>query len=178
MADARETEPIASLATREGAQEVAQILRANGIRCAVVGPPELHAPLMYVGRLNTSVVIDPADEAAAREALQGIFACAWFLRTPDGRAYHAFEAATPAVLRAHVEHHADPDAFTTRQVAYLADLVDQLGQPTVYEAFREHRRLRPDRTQPVLGMSLDDWAEACGCAHVHVGAPSEVKAAG
>src|SRR5262245_50248992 len=113
MTDARETEPIASLETREGAEEVARILRANGIRCAVVGPPEQQVTWIYGVRLNTTVVIAPADEAAAREALQGIFACAWFLRTPDGRAYHSFEAATPAVLRAHVEHHADPDAFTT-----------------------------------------------------------------
>jgi hypothetical protein len=132
MAEARETEPIASLATGQGAQEVAQILRANGIRCAVIGPP-------------------------------------------DGRAYHSFEAATPAVLRAHVEHHADPDAITTRQVAYLADLVEQMGQPTVYEAFREHRRLLPDRPQPVLGRTLDDWARACGCAHVHIGRPSQAE---
>jgi len=175
MANAGETEPIASLATGQGAEEVAQILRANSIRCAVIGPPAQQVIRPYAGRFNTSVVIAPADEAAAREALQGIFACAWFLRTPDGRAYHSFEAATPAVLRAHVEHHADPDAFTTRQVAYLADLVEQMGQPTVYEAFREHRRLRPDRPQEVLGRTLDDWARACGCAHVHVGRPSEVE---
>ena len=175
MADARETEPIASLATGQGAQEVAQILRANGIRCAVIGPPDQQVIRPYAGRFNTTVVIGPADDTAAREALQGIFACGWFLRTPDGRAYHSFESATPAVLRAHVEHHADPDAITTRQVAYLADLVEQMGQPTVYEAFREHRRLLPDRPQPVLGRTLDDWARACGCAHVHIGRPSQAE---
>src|SRR5437763_2340643 len=103
MAEAAETEPIASLATGQGRREVARILRASGIRCAVVGPPDQHVVRAYAGRFATSVVVDHADEAAAREALQGIFACAWFLRTPDGRAYHAFEAATPEVLRAHVE---------------------------------------------------------------------------
>jgi hypothetical protein len=67
------------------------------------------------------------------------------------------------VLRNHVAHHADPDLFSTRQVSHPADLLEQVGRQSVYQAFHPHHHLfRDPPPEPLEGLALDEWAHACG----------------
>jgi hypothetical protein len=166
-----DTVVVAVLETPAGANYVADLLRANDIHCEVehrwpiIGSMMALAPSAW-DRGSHSVLVAKEDEARAREALQGVFASEWFLRAPDGRSYHSFEAATVEVLRHHVASHPDTDDFSIRDVTHLADLLVANGWHTVYQAFHHHR-LHPHRLDPLEGRSLDEWARACGCAHVH-----------
>jgi hypothetical protein len=170
-----DTTVIASLETHAGAAEVVELLRTNGIECALE-EPAVGARLETTGVLPIEaiggagmcyeVLVAKGDEARAREALQGAFASEWFLRAPDGGRYHSFEAATPAVLRRYVSDCPETDEFALQTVRYLADLLEREHRPTVYEAFHERHFLR-HRERLVEARSLDDWARSCGCYHEH-----------
>lgn len=167
------TKEIASFRSALAANEVAEILRANGIECSVESAPNTTLPSMgsYATTAGTEpfirVFVSDEDEERAQEALEGALASRWFLRTPDGRRYHSFEAATVAVLRAHATNQKHSgDGFDLREVTYLADVMEQHNWDTVYQAFHEgHLFRRRERT--VEGRTLDDWARSCGCAHAH-----------
>jgi hypothetical protein len=170
-----ETTEIARLATSEGAAEVAELLRANGIECAIEEPKWADLTKMTgalpVGRISGTwdylVFVAKDDVGRAREALQGAFASEWFLRGPNGSRYHSFEAATPEVLRRYCTDCPETDEFALQTIRYLADLLEREHRPTVYEAFHERHLLR-HRERLVEARSLDDWAKACGCYHQHL----------
>jgi hypothetical protein len=163
------TTVIATLTTHAGAVDVTDILEANGIRCAVEEPASERFGTTSVLPMrqprNHYVVVAEDDAARAREALQGLFASTWFLLTPDGRPYHSFEAATVDVLRAHAAGNPD-GGWSLRDAAFLADEMERNGWTTVYQAFHERHRLH-ERERLVAARTLDDWARACGCGHLH-----------
>ena len=73
-----DTVPVATLPTREEADEAAARLRASGIKCAVVEPPADAAPGVLGGGMAGwdsaytaafGVVVATEDEARARECL-------------------------------------------------------------------------------------------------------------
>ena len=98
-----DTVPIATFLTRQAADEGADLLRANGIKCAVVDPPSLSSVLGRAlgDRPQYTLIVAPGDERRARESLDGFLGARWFLRTADGRPAHSFEAATAERLRLH-----------------------------------------------------------------------------
>jgi hypothetical protein len=66
------TVPIATFLSRPAADEAADLLRANRIKCAVVDPPPLSSVLGTVGdRPRYTLIVAPEDENRAREALGG-----------------------------------------------------------------------------------------------------------
>ena len=73
-----DTVPVATLETSEAAEAVAEQLRADGIKCAVVDPAADAAPGVFSGgvtgwdqayRPTFGVVVASEDEARARECL-------------------------------------------------------------------------------------------------------------
>jgi hypothetical protein len=166
---ARPTTVIATLTTRQAAVDVAGILRANEIDCEINEPSNARfggmGMSMWDSR-NYFVFVAEADRARAREALQGVLVSRWFLLTPDGLPYHAFEAATFDVLRSHVAAHPEADDWSVRDVAYLADEMERSGWKTVHQAFHDHHLLH-ERERPLDARTLDDWARRCGCGHIH-----------
>lgn len=153
-----DTTPIARFETRQGADDAAELLRANAIKCAVVDPPMHLVDPLYPGLREAeyhTVVVAAEDADRAREAIDGFLEAAWFLRTRDGRRAHAFETATAVRLRRHAATEADPDGWATRDCERLADLLDDRRAPRVSALFRRERT--------VEGRTLTEWARGCGC---------------
>jgi len=162
------TADIASFPDAHSANQVATLLRENGIECAVesvlqenLGPiasPE-DGGMMY----HVRVAHD--DGARARDVTADMFTAEWFLCTPRGHRYHPFHTATTAVLHAHVATHGEDDP-KAREVGHLAELMQQHGWHTVNDAFHEgHLWNRHERD--LEGAGLADWAHRCGCVHAH-----------
>jgi hypothetical protein len=167
---AKPTTVIATLTTRQAAVDVAGILRANEIECEINEPSDARyggwAGFAPPDPRNYFVFIAKTDQARAHDALQGVLVSKWFLLTPDGLPYHAFEAATVDVLRSHVAGHPETDDWSLRDVAHLADEMERRGWNTVYQAFHD-RHLLHERERPLDARTLDDWARRCGCGHIH-----------
>ena len=146
------------LSSPQGADEAVELLHGNGIKCAIADPALTTFGSNQLGSGYT-VIVANEDKKLAKEALEGMLAAKWFLRTTSGQRYHAFETATADEI---LEHLAEA---TSRPVA---------GR-------RRHRApRRPARSAPPLlrrealrhghpleGRTLDEWAVACGCEHVH-----------
>jgi len=68
-----ETVPIATFLTRPAADEAADLLRANRIKCAVIDPPVMSSVLgLSMGeRPQYTLIVAPEDEGRARESLGG-----------------------------------------------------------------------------------------------------------
>jgi ABC-type amino acid transport substrate-binding protein len=65
-----DTVPIATFLTRPAADEAADLLRANRIKCAVIDPPVMSSVLGTVGdRPQYTLIVAPEDEGRAREYL-------------------------------------------------------------------------------------------------------------
>jgi hypothetical protein len=142
----------------QGADEAVELLHGNGIKCAVANPVLTTFGSNQMGSGYTVIVADE-DKKRAKEALEGMLAAKWFLRTSSGQRYHAFETATADEIREHLaEAHEPPGGWSTTDIGHLADLLDQHRHPT-WEALQA----RP----PLEGRTLDEWAVACGCEHVH-----------
>ncbi len=154
-----DTVPIAELESQQGAEEAADLLRANAIKCAVVDPMNA-GPFPSMGGGHV-VVVAVEDEAAAREALEGFVVANWFLCTASGDRYHAFETATPELLRRHAESQPDPAGAQAQQLLRLSELMTQNRWPRVADAFASEDALE--------GWMLDEWAAACGCERAHAG---------
>ncbi|HEY2868454.1 MAG TPA: hypothetical protein VGJ11_03035 [Gaiellales bacterium] len=153
-----DTTPIARFLTRQAADDAAELLRANDVKCAVVDPPMHLVDPLYPGLRDAeyhTLVVAADDAGQARQALDGFLDAAWFLRGRDGRRVHAFETATAERLRRHVATDADPDGWAARDCGRLADLLDAARAPQVAVLFRHERA--------VEGRTLAEWAEACGC---------------
>jgi ABC-type amino acid transport substrate-binding protein len=67
------TVPIATFLSRPAADEAADLLRANRIKCAVVDPQVMSSVLgLSMGdRPQYTLIVAPEDEARARESLGG-----------------------------------------------------------------------------------------------------------
>jgi hypothetical protein len=163
---------IAALHTTQGCHEVEQVLRANDIEITVESGgvsvlPKMGSYATWGPAVpNFHVFVAKEDEQRARDALKGVFGSEWFLRAPDHRPYHSFEAATVEVLRHHVAIHRGHEVdFELREADHLADLMEQNGWHTVWHAFHEGHIIHHERL--VETQSLDEWARACGCAHYH-----------
>jgi hypothetical protein len=162
------TADIASFPDPHAANQVATLLRANGIECRVeqmlqenLGP--IASP--NDGGIMYHVYVPHEDGARARDVTADMFTAEWFLCTPQGHRYHPFHTATVAVLRAHVASHPDGDAGAA-EAGRLADLMEQHGWHTVGDAFLEgHFWNRHERD--LEGAGLADWAHSCGCVHAH-----------
>jgi hypothetical protein len=163
------TAEIGALYTSQAVHEAREILRANGMEMSVyekalgpgpmLGSLDLWVPLFLLR-------VPKEDEQRAREALRGAFASEWFLRAPDHRPYHSFEAATVEALRHYFTSHQGHEVdFELREADHLADLMEQHGWHTVWHAFHEGHIIHHPRL--VDGKSLDEWARLCGCAHYH-----------
>jgi len=156
-----DTTPIARFLTGDAAEDAAELLRANGVRCAVVAPPMHLVDPLYPGLRDAeyhTVVVAADDAAGAREALDGFIDAAWFLRARDGRRLHAFETASAERLRRHAATEADPEGWAARDCGRLADLLDAAHAPQVAALFRHERTIE--------GRTLAEWAHACGCEPV------------
>jgi hypothetical protein len=164
----KRTADIASFPDAHAANQVATLLRANGIECAV--EPILQENLGPIaspedGGMMYHVYVAHEDGARARDAVADMFTAEWFLCTPQGHRYHPFHTATVEVLRAHVAGRAEGDAGA-REVGRLADLMDQHGWHTVSDGFLEgHFWNRHERD--LEGSSLAEWAHRCDCVHAH-----------
>ncbi len=154
------TVPVATFETRPGADEGAELLRANGIRCAVVDPPVGIGALVGISRPvgGYAIVVASDDEEPARETLDGFPGARWFLVGADGRRTHAFESATPQRLRRQARDGADPGGWAARDCERLAGLLEHAGHGQVFEAFRHESVLE--------GRTLAEWARSCGCEPV------------
>jgi hypothetical protein len=152
-----DTVPIATFLTRQAADEGADLLRANGIKCAVVDPPSLSSVLGRAlgDRPQFTLIVAPGDERRARESLDGFLGARWFLRTADGRPAHSFEAATAERLRLHARTQLDGEGWAATDCLRLAGLLEQHDSAHVWDAFRRSTQLE--------GRTLDEWAHACGC---------------
>lgn len=156
-----DTTPIARFLTRQAADDAADLLRANAVKCAVVDPPMHLVDPLYPGLRDAeyhTVVVSNGDAGSAREALDGFLEAAWFLRAHDGRRVHAFETATAERLRRHAATEADPDGWAAGDCARLAALLDAARAPHVAALFRHE--------PAVEGRTLAEWAHACGCEPV------------
>ena len=70
---ADDTIPVATLESLQGADEAAGLLRANGIKCAVVDPlPSSSAVFGNTLGSGYTLVVALEDEERAKEALEGI----------------------------------------------------------------------------------------------------------
>jgi hypothetical protein len=162
------TADIASFPDAHAANQVATLLRENGIACAVES--ELQENLGPIaspqdGGAMYHVRVAHEDGPRARDVTADMFTAEWFLCTPQGHRYHPFHTATIEVLRAHVATHGDGDPKAC-EVARLADLMQQHGWHTVNDAFHEgHLWNRHERD--LEGAGLADWAHRCGCVHAH-----------
>jgi hypothetical protein len=152
-----DTVPIATFLTRQAADEGAELLRANEIKCAVVDPPRMSSGLGIImgDRPQYTLIVAPEDERRARDSLAGFLGARWFLRTADGRRSHSFEAATADRLRSHAKAELDGEGWAATDCVHLAGLLEQRGSTHVWDAFR--------REAQVEGRTLDEWARACGC---------------
>jgi len=153
-----DTTPIAGFRTWGDAIAAAELVRANGIKCAVVELPTPINAVVPTPSDDYGLVVAAEDAVHGREAIDGFLEAAWFLRTRDGRRTHAFETATAERLRRHAETEADPDGWAARDCGHLADLVDEARAPQVSALFG-HEGL-------IEGRSLAEWARACGCEAV------------
>ena len=156
-----ETTPIGRFQTRQGADDAAELLRTNAIKCGIVDPPmhlidPLDPGLRRADRYTVVVATEAADRA--RETLDGFLEAAWFLCTREGHRLHAFESATADRLRRHAATDADPDGWAARDCERLADLLDATRTPQVGALFRRERAIE--------GRGLAEWARACGCEAV------------
>jgi hypothetical protein len=79
------TVPIATFLTRQAADEGAELLRANQIKCAVIDPPAMSSVLGRAmgDRPQHTLIVAVGDERRARESLDGFLGARWFLRTAD-----------------------------------------------------------------------------------------------
>jgi hypothetical protein len=153
-----ETTPIARFLTRQAADDAAELLRANALKCAVIDPPMHLVDPLYPGLRDAgyhTVVVAADDADAAREALDGFLDAAWFLRSRDGRRMHAFETATAERLRRHAATEVDPDGWAGRDCERLAGLLDDRRAPQVAALFRHQHAIE--------GRTLAEWARGCGC---------------
>jgi hypothetical protein len=153
-----ETTPIARFQTREGADDAAEMLRTNAIKCGIVDPPmhlidPLDPGLRRADRYTIVVATEDADRA--RETLDGFLEATWFLCTREGQRSHAFESATAERLRRHAATEADPDGWAARDCGRLANLLDDNRATQVVALFRRER--------VIDGRTLAEWARACGC---------------
>jgi hypothetical protein len=153
-----ETTPIARFQTREGADDAAELLRTNAIKCAIVDPPlhlidPLDPGLRRADRYTVVVATEDIDRA--RETLDGFLEAAWFLCSREGQRAHAFESATAERLRRHATTDADPDTWAGRDCERLAGLLDDHRAPRVAALFRHGRVIE--------GRTLAEWARGCGC---------------
>jgi hypothetical protein len=148
--------PIGTFFTRQAAEEGACLLRANQIKCAVIAPPRTVSGLgLAMGdRPEYTVIVAPGDEQSARDSLEGFLGATWFLRTSDGRPSHSFETATPKRLRYHATAELEGDTQASNCIR-LAGLLEQHRSNHVWDALKPDRRL--------AGLTLDEWARACGC---------------
>jgi hypothetical protein len=156
-----DTTPIARFLTRQAADDAAELLRANAVKCAVVDPPMHLVDPLYPGLREAgyhTVVVADDDAGRAREALDGFLEAAWFLRARVGRRVHAFETATAERLRRHAATDPDPDTWAARDCGRLADLLDAGHVRQVAALFRHERAIE--------GRTLAEWAHACGCEAV------------
>lgn len=154
-----DTTPIAVLSSPQGADEAVELLHGNGIKCAVANPVLTTFGSNQMGSGYTVIVADE-DKKRAKEALEGMLAAKWFLRTSSGQRYHAFETATADEIREHLaEAHEPPGGWSTTDIGHLADLLDQHRHTYVGKLFKHGH--------PLEGRTLDEWAVACGCEHVH-----------
>jgi hypothetical protein len=154
-----DTVPIAELESQQGAEEAADLLRANGIRCAVVDPMNV-GPFPSMGGGHV-VVVAVEDEAVAREALEGFVLARWFLCTASGERFHAFETATADLLRRQSESQPYADGASTTQLRRLSELLTENRLQRVADAFASGDALE--------GRTLDEWAAACACERAHAG---------
>jgi hypothetical protein len=88
-----DTTPIAVLSSPQGADEAVELLHGNGIKCAVADPVLTTFGSNQMGSGYT-VIVATEDKKRAKQALEGMLAAKWFLRTSSGQRYHAFETAT------------------------------------------------------------------------------------
>jgi hypothetical protein len=153
-----DTTPIAGFRTWGDADAAAELVRANGIKCAVVELPMPINAIVPTPSDDYGLVVAAEDAVHAREAIDGFLEAGWFLRTQDGRRTHAFETATAERLRRHAETEADPDGWAARDCRRLADLLDA-SQAAHVSALFGHDGL-------IEGRSLAEWARACGCEAV------------
>jgi hypothetical protein len=154
-----DTTPIAVLSSPQGADEAVELLHGNGIKCAVANPVLTTFGSNQMGSGYT-VIVANEDRKRAKEALEGMLAAKWFLRTSSGQRYHAFETATSDEIREHLAEAREPDGgWSTTDIGQLADLLDQHRHSYVGKLFKHGR--------PLEGRTLDEWAVACGCEHVH-----------
>jgi hypothetical protein len=158
MAD---TVPIAMFLTRQAADEGAELLRANQIKCAVLDPPPTSFGLGLVmgDRPEYALIVAREDGRRAGDALEGFLGARWFLRTADGARSHSFEAATAERLRSHAKAELDGEGWSATDCLHLAGLLEQRGSTHVWDAFRREPELE--------GRTLDEWAHACGCEPAH-----------
>ena len=154
-----DTTPIAVLSSPQGADEAVELLHGNGIKCAVANPVLTTFGSNQMGSGYT-VIVANEDKKRAKEALEGMLAAKWFLRTSSGQRYHAFETATAEEIREHLaEAHEPTGGWSSTDVGHLADLLDQHRHSYVGKLFKHGH--------PLEGRTLDEWAVACGCEHVH-----------
>lgn len=158
------TVTIARFQTYDGAEEAAELLRVNHIKCAfTTPPPDLTGLLSFVGSANLGypLIVAVEDHERAKEALRGILDAKWFLCSPDGHHEHAFETATPATLRAHADA-LDPDTpgWERTDCDRLADLIEHAGKTQVFDLF--HHGVLHHHGTLVEGRTLPEWATACG----------------
>ena len=170
--------PVAFLGSQQSAQDALELLRANGIKCAIgsVAPQTttglrttgvMRRPMGAVRRIP--VVVAAGDEQRAREALNDLFAARWWLLNPAEQRYLAFEDATPEQLRHQAQTHLDATDSQRSALYRLAELLEQhdwehAGQAFV-RVFRRDARLE--------GQTLDQWGEACGCQSAHAEIPAD-----
>lgn len=167
---------VAFLQSDESAQGALELLRANGIKCAIghglsesmglrgAGPLRPGS-----GRRRIPVVVGMVDQRRAQEALKDLFAARWWLLNPAEQRFLAFEDATPEQLRHQAQTHLDATDAQRSALYHLAELLEQhrwghVGQGFV-RAFRHDAKL--------AGLTLDQWGEACGCQSAHAEAGEE-----
>jgi hypothetical protein len=153
-----DTTPIAGFRTWGDANAAADLVRANGIKCAVVELPTPINAVVPTPSDDYGLVVAADDAVHAREAIDGFLEARWFLRTRHDRRTHAFETATAERLRRHADTEADPDGWAARDCRRLADLLDASRAAQVRALF-EHEGA-------IEGRSLAEWARACGCEAV------------
>ena len=158
---------VAFLRSDESAQDALDVLRANGIKCAIghTGADEIRlqpAPPLRPGiqpLRHIPIIVAAEDEQRAQEALTDVFAARWWLLNPAQERYLVFEDASPEQLRHQAQTHLEATDSQRSALYRLAELLEQHGWGHVGQAF-----VRVFRHDAKLdGRTLDEWGEACGC---------------
>jgi hypothetical protein len=163
--------PVAFVRSDESAQDALEVLRANGIKCAVghTGPDEIRlrpAPPLRPGIQTLKripIIVAAEDEKRAREALTDLFAARWWLLNPSEQRYLAFEDASPEQLRHQAQTHLEATDSQRSALYRLAELLEQHRWEHVGQAFVRVFR-HDDRLEE---QTLDEWGAACGCQSAH-----------